>query len=47
MKELPKELKYIFLEEEKFKPVTSTQKVLFSTLFKIGSKYFLCTNHIS
>ena len=27
--------------------VISTQKVLFCTLFKIGSKYFLCTNHIN
>ena len=27
--------------------VISAQKFLFRTLFKIGSKYFLCTNHIS
>ena len=27
--------------------VISAQKVLFLTLFKIGSKYFLCTNLIS
>ena len=27
--------------------VISAKKVLSSTLFKIGSKYFLCTNHIS
>ena len=25
----------------------SAQKVLFLTLFKIGSKYFLSTNHIN
>ena len=27
--------------------VISAQIFIFSTLFKIGSKYFLCTNHIS
>ena len=31
----------------RFGGVISTQKVLFLTLFKIGSKYFLCTNHIN
>ena len=35
------------LNEKRTVPLISAQKVLFLTLFKIRSKYFLCTNHIS